>query len=214
MPKRYLPKGIKLIEDIIEYARTNPDIAKKMMHEALHVDTSTGILSRRGLETFLEEASSSKESGILYIDLMGLKKLNDTHGHQAGDKAILDVATSLRKIIRKKTKERPSDALFLNHEVGRMGGDEFVVVLKNVGGYDGLIKVARRIQKFFNLYSIAPIAIGGAIYRKGEENIEQVVNDADKAMYDIKDQLYEKEGGKRSDYAIHFGNGRVKVHPK
>lgn len=201
-----LPSGVKIIENIIQTAKKNPAKARKQLHKELHVDKETGLLSRRGLQTLLEDiGNSSAITGILYIDLMGLKKINDTLGHEAGDKAINEVASSLKKIIRSnKTKDREPDSLylFLDNEVGRMGGDEFVAVLKNVKGIDGVKAASERIVDYFNKNNISPIAIGGAVYTKNK-NIKNVLEQADKAMYRIKKELHKKKK-KESGYAIYF----------
>ncbi len=210
-----LPSGVKIIENIIKTAKINPAKARKQLHQELHVDKETGLLSRRGLQTLLEDIGNSPTtSGILYIDLMGLKKINDTLGHEAGDKAIASVAAALKKIIRsKRTKDREPDSvyLFLDNEVGRMGGDEFVVVLKNVKGHEGVIAASKRITNHFNDKNISPIAIGCSLYTKGKD-IKEVIEQADQAMYKIKKDIYKRKK-KESDYAVFFKEKDIKLHP-
>jgi diguanylate cyclase (GGDEF)-like protein/PAS domain S-box-containing protein len=102
---------------------------RKMMEEKLRWqathDHLTGLYNRRYFETFLEkEIASVKRTGIMsalvYIDLDRFKYVNDTAGHEVGDKLLVDLSQELNKHIRR-------------HDVAaRIGGDEFALILKNV----------------------------------------------------------------------------------
>jgi diguanylate cyclase (GGDEF)-like protein len=84
----------------------------------------TGIYNRPGFEAAAMSAlnGKSRDSVLLYIDLDGLKWINDHYGHDAGDLAITKTAELRRRVLR------PSDI------VARLGGDEFVAFLTNAGG--------------------------------------------------------------------------------
>ena len=98
------------------------ELQRQLLHEAATHDSLTGLLNRAAVFDFLtHDVSRRREAGetvaVLFIDLDGLKPLNDTYGHEVGDTAILATAMALMQA----TQE--CDV------VGRLGGDEFLVVL-------------------------------------------------------------------------------------
>jgi diguanylate cyclase (GGDEF)-like protein len=145
-------------------------------------DELTGLYNRRGIEGRLTErlveARRHGEPGVLvYLDLNGLKRINDVHGHAAGDEAIRLVAQGLRKSLR------ASDS------IGRLGGDEFAVVLPRCPANAGLAKAARMAQAIARLVLVVdgarvPLSasIGLAPFT-GEEAAAELMVEADAAMY-------------------------------
>lgn len=145
-------------------------------------DELTGLYNRRGIEGRLSErlaeAGRHGEAGVLvYLDLNGLKRINDVHGHAAGDEAIRLVAAALRRSLRS------SDS------IGRLGGDEFAVVLPRCPANAGLTKAARMAQAISRLVLVVdgariPLSasIGLAAFT-GEETAADLMAEADTAMY-------------------------------
>ena len=201
------------IDKVVEYSRKRPELAKIILERALYnlnTDNLTGILSKKGLEGLLDEVKLSEmPSGILYMDMMGLKEINDRYGHNAGDKAIKKVADTLNGLIRSKktedyTSERRRSELedFCNKDsiyssagsnVGRMyeGGDEFIGVLRDIEGYNGLRAATKRISEFFNENNCPPVAIGAALHPPYED-IKITIADAEKSMYVVKKSLHQR----------------------
>jgi diguanylate cyclase (GGDEF)-like protein len=145
-------------------------------------DELTGLANRRGLSVRLAErlaeARRHGEPGVLvYLDLNGLKRINDEHGHAAGDAAIRLVAEGLRKCIRS------SDT------AGRLGGDEFAVLMPRCGAEAGLTKAARiaqaigRLTLTWETVRIPLSASIGLAAFTGEETAEALMAEADAAMY-------------------------------
>jgi diguanylate cyclase (GGDEF)-like protein len=101
-------------------------------------DPMTGIANRRALEEALARAirglGPRDGIGLLFIDVIGLKQLNDTKGYAYGDLLIIEVARRLERCIR------------IGDVAARLGGDEFVVLLRTVGGPNELALVAERIH--------------------------------------------------------------------
>ena len=94
-----------------------------------HHDQLTGLPNRHYLTAFLPDAISEAEAagtklGVVFLDLDRFKYINDTRGHETGDKLLQEVAGRLRAVVRE------TDVVI------RMGGDEFVVVFRNVKSYD------------------------------------------------------------------------------
>jgi len=127
---------------------------------------------------------------VLFIDLDRFKVVNDSLGHLTGDKLIIEVAHRLEECMR------PIDNISRvagNDSVSRFGGDEFAIFLNDVKDISSASRVADRIQKAlqkpFNLdghelYTSASIGI--AISSTGYENAEDILRDADSAMYRAK----------------------------
>ena len=108
---------IMMFEDITEQRRMN----QKLLHQATH-DALTGLPNRTmlldELNALLEAAKPNERVGLAFLDLDGFKGVNDTLGHEAGDRLLAEVA---RRLSQATDPER--------HLVARMGGDEFVIMV-------------------------------------------------------------------------------------
>jgi len=156
------------------------DKTLKEMEKLAVTDTLTGAFNRRSaykiLAQQIEIAKREKQGFIVcYIDIDGLKKVNDTHGHLVGDSLIKTVARFI------KTNIRASDYLF------RMGGDEFLVVFPKIKlqNFHNLVK---RIKRKLSQEKILDIPIDfsvGFCEFCGDENVscEALINRADAKMY-------------------------------
>jgi diguanylate cyclase (GGDEF)-like protein len=150
------------------------------MEQVASQDPLTGLSNRRKVERHIEtRMRSAQVFSVLSLDLNGFKKLNDTYGHLAGDDLLKQFATELRILFR------------ANDVVGRVGGDEFIVLV------DGDLSVAsarlERIRRWANgSYAVrgnpdAPkvkvtAAVGAAQWNPGE-SMRDVLGRADAAMY-------------------------------
>lgn len=169
------------IQDVTERKRAEAAIQTLSL-----IDELTGLYNRRGFMAFAAQHLNSvhrsdKGLAILYADLDGLKQINDSGGHQEGDRALIKTAQLLRETFRS------SDVL------GRLGGDEFTVLaaIDPEGGVEGVVD--RLKQKFhdFNMLKNTPyklsISLGVAVLGKEKfQSIEQLLAEADRAMYEDK----------------------------
>ena len=148
-------------------------------------DQLTGALNRRGLEEEYDRARAASDRRaepmcIALLDIDNFKSLNDTHGHQAGDDALVHLA----KVI--KTTVRPTDV------VCRYGGEEFVILLPGTGFKDAIAVVSRlqrELTKRFFLHDNQRLLLtfsAGVAERRGEESREETIGRADAAMYTAK----------------------------
>jgi diguanylate cyclase (GGDEF)-like protein len=168
-----------------DLARANRrlEYARERTEEALHTDALTGALSRYSFAaTFGEsEGRDSVRGCIVMIDLDGLKQVNDAHGHAAGDDAIRAVASGLRTMVRHGDR------------VYRWGGDEFVVVMPEMG----LDLAKRRMAALDDAVNrsdandltskVGRLSVSwGAAAFDGSTTIDSAIAAADAAMYRSK----------------------------
>jgi diguanylate cyclase (GGDEF)-like protein len=161
---------------------------EKLAHDALH-DSLTDLPNR---SLFLNRLKHAIEVGkrrsyfsfaVLFLDIDHFKVVNDSLGHSAGDQLLLTVSHRLSACVR------GSDT------VARLGGDEFVILLEDSGGLDDVIKVAGRIQEELQKpidlgakKAFVSASIGIISNLTGYSETEDVLRDADLAMYHAKSQ--------------------------
>lgn len=156
-------------------------LQSRLAHAATH-DEVTGLPNRRLLESELEQLVGVTGCAAVFIDLDGFKAVNDRLGHQAGDRMLRDVADRLL------TGVRTGDL------VARYGGDEFVVVAREIDEPDVGIEVAQRVLDLLHggadrsrLHARLSASIGVAIAEPGSGLLaEQLIRRADVAMYRAK----------------------------
>ena len=159
---------------------------ERIRHQAYH-DALTGLPNRASFTEHLEEAMRrAKRAGwplaILFLDLDLFKRVNDSLGHDAGDRLLRVAAERIRRAVRE------ADMLF------RMGGDEFTVLLEDVRGPEEAAAVAGRVLEGIaeplqlQHHEIAVTAsIGIALYPRDDVLGERLVKSADTAMYRAKE---------------------------
>lgn len=164
-----------------EYVQTGMD---KLYNSKSNLDPLTGLYNKAAIKEIATDAISDPTQIITYImlDLDHFKEVNDTYGHMFGDEVILNVARIIKEIVGKKGY------------VGRVGGDEFFVVLKNIGSeLEDLRPVLRAIRTQVEwaykgkLGSIKlTTSIGCANYPKDATNYDDLFKLADRCLYIAK----------------------------
>jgi diguanylate cyclase len=151
----------------------------------LREDPLTGTLNRRGLEeVYARESARADRHGsplcLVLLDLDNFKQLNDTHGHQAGDEALVELARTARQDLR------PNDAL------ARFGGEEFVLLLPDTDR-DSAVAATTRLRTLLAelplLHAGKQIRISfsaGIALRNPGESMLNLVGRADEALYRAK----------------------------
>lgn len=159
----------------------------QVWHQAHH-DLLTGLPNRRWLHERLAQAMRlclpelGQRVALMLIDLDHFKDVNDTLGHGSGDALLVEAARRLRESLR------ATDTL------GRMGGDEFALVLPLCAGVSESVAVAERLlQVLGQPYDLGGqrvhvgASIGVAIYPDDADSVEALMQDADQALYRAKD---------------------------
>lgn len=173
--------------------------AERRMAEELRrlavIDELTGVNNRRGFllaaRQELALAEQARRAGVLlFVDLDGLKRINDTYGHTVGDHALESTSKLLRANIRRR------DVL------GRIGGDEFCVLLTEAGRVSDVDLWADRLREQVTRhnetsrqpYRLA-LTVGATFIEQGTPNtIEDLIARADAAMYQAREQYDGKDG--------------------
>lgn len=159
---------------------------KKLIYDAFH-DSLTGLHNRawflHQLDQSLMKANQSQDAmfALLFLDLDGFKLINDTLGHSVGDVFLQEVAQRIKNSIR------PEDKL------ARLGGDEFTIIIENVNDLSIVSQIADRIQSNLQKPLIlgsqevfTSCSIGIALSNVGYETQEEMLRDADLALYRAK----------------------------
>ena len=160
--------------------------AEQRVHYLAHYDALTGLPNRTLLQDRLEQAiTAAKRSNgtvaLLFLDLDHFKVINDSLGHTIGDEVLKDVAHRLQHTLREVDT------------VGRLGGDEFIIVLPDAGSAADVARVAARILDCVcepmrikdRDFTISP-SIGISLYPADGEDGERLIKNADAAMYQAK----------------------------
>ncbi|HEX3397528.1 MAG TPA: EAL domain-containing protein [Steroidobacteraceae bacterium] len=161
---------------------------QQRLDKMAHHDQLTGLPNRHYLTAFLPQAIDEARAantmlGVVFLDLDRFKHINDTRGHETGDKLLQEVASRLRGCVR------DSDVVI------RMGGDEFVVVFRNVKSYDEVTLGAGRIIETLNRpividrHSLQTTgSVGVSLYPRDGANMIELLKHSDTAMYQAKDR--------------------------
>lgn len=209
----HLADGIAVaavVRDVSDRIQVQQELERLALHDQLTGLANRGLVMEQ-LQRALARRGRSGRVAVAFVDLDRLKWVNDTLGHEAGDRLILCVAERLRQVLR------PADTL------GRFGGDEFVAVVEDIGGQDELVALAQRMLAAVR----APMLLAGRELRPtvslglalAEEGltVDALIHDADAAMYRAKRrgrdrfEIYEASGDEeaQADLDLHADLSRA-----
>lgn len=185
---------LAIVRDITERKK-----AEDKIHNLAFYDELTTLPNRRLFADYLEEsikyASNNDQSfAILFIDLDRFKRINDTLGHSFGDNLLKSVAIRLRECVRSTDCcKQLASASEPDIRLARFGGDEFVLKLHGIDSEDEAAKIASRIVSALtppyscdgHQFVVTP-SIGIALYPQDGRSSEELMMNADSAMYRAK----------------------------
>ncbi len=162
-------------------------LEEQLRRHAYH-DFLTGLYNRVAFKEQLERALSlaernSSSLAILFLDLDDFKEVNDSLGHDAGDRLLVEVANRLPACVRTEDT------------IARLGGDEFCVLLENLTDAGGALRTAERIKArlaepfVLGAHRVPRLtaSVGGVVTNpNGPPSAERLLNEADAAMYRVK----------------------------
>lgn len=180
LEQRVLDRTLELRQEITVREQAQQQLRHQVMHDPL-----TGLPNRLYLRDRLERALSARQRGgrfaLLYLDVDRFKLFNDGLGHLVGDAVLREVAARIADCVR------PPDV------VGRLSGDEFAILLENCPQPSTACQVAQRIQaKMAQAILIddrtlhVSVSIGIAMSHPGYQTVDQLLHDADTALYRAK----------------------------
>jgi diguanylate cyclase (GGDEF)-like protein/PAS domain S-box-containing protein len=197
--------AVIVFHDVTKERRLRRALSWQASHDAL-----TGLINRREFDNRLHAGLLSVQRGegayvLLYIDLDQFKVVNDTCGHQAGDRLLRDVTGLLQ------TRVRASDT------IARLGGDEFGVLLEGCS-IEQAARIAegvrQAIRDFRFVWGTSTLSVGASIgivqLRAATENVASVMSAADIACYAAKDagrnriHIYEADGVSHRHREMHW----------
>jgi len=169
------------IGDITEISLMKKALQEIAMHDSL-TQLPNRLLFHDRLGVAISNAQrENKKIAIVFMDMDYLKTINDKYGHEIGDKVLIAVGDIFKDSIRKVDT------------VARFGGDEFVILLWDVGDKNNVSKIIKNIQeKLQNSINIegnefrVSLSIGISLFPEDGNVIEALIGNADKAMYQAK----------------------------
>lgn len=168
-------------EDISDQKKSSEQILHQAHFDAL-TDLPNRFLSLDRLSQLIHEAQRNDDTvAILFIDLDDFKKINDSLGHEMGDKLLVEAANRLSNLVRS------------GDTVGRLGGDEFIVLLGNLADAsyarsiaENLISSFRDVFKIDGRELIITISIGISVFPEDGNDASELLRKSDSAMYHSK----------------------------
>lgn len=173
-------RGIGILIDIDEEMREKEKIMEAAEKDFLTQTFNKGAAESR-IELWMKENAGAQRAGLLMIDVDNFKQVNDTFGHISGDRVLREVTKKISAIFRE------SDV------VGRIGGDEFVVLMKNIQDTEAVTRKAQEIIRIFEScrvgvqkeYCISG-SIGIALFPEDGTAYKELLGKADQALYYAK----------------------------
>jgi diguanylate cyclase (GGDEF)-like protein/PAS domain S-box-containing protein len=193
-----LPDGVYYFESRVSYLASYKQVmsitrditeqykAAETIREQAYFDHLTSLpnrfLSLDRLSQMINEAKRNRDkTAVLFLDLDDFKTVNDSLGHEAGDKLLIEAANRLRSAVREEDT------------VGRLGGDEFIVLLRALSEDEQSLKVTEHLLDLFrepftidNRELVLTVSIGIAIYPENGTSPSDLLRNADTAMYRAK----------------------------
>ncbi|MGB6356254.1 MAG: EAL domain-containing protein, partial [Steroidobacteraceae bacterium] len=184
--------------DVLAYVTRDVSLRRKAEQQLIenqhrldrmaHHDQLTGLPNRHYLAAFLPSAIAEAQAagsmlGVVFLDLDRFKHINDTRGHETGDKLLQEVAKRLRAVVR------DADVVI------RMGGDEFVVVFRSVKSHEEVTQGAGRIIDTLNQPIVIdhhPLqttgSVGVSLFPRDGSDMGELLKHSDTAMYQAKER--------------------------
>ena len=187
----------KEVSRLTKLVASQEEVIKKLQKEAelAITDSLTGLPNRRAFDKAFDRITSElrrkggrrtrgsvKSVGLLFVDVNRFKPINDTLGHEAGDKVLVVIAGALKKCF-----PRESDL------VARLGGDEFVVILPRVSEED-LLRLTKKLKSVvkkadYDIGDDFEVTVSvGATLATNQTEAKNLLDRADKAMYKDKSE--------------------------
>ena len=172
---------VVIIRDITDQYKAAELIRKQAYYDALTLLPNRFLSLDRLSQMIKDMEMRDEKAAVLFLDIDNFKKVNDSLGHEVGDKLLVEAADRLNFSVREIDT------------VGRLGGDEFIILLRSlvdsytiVGVVENLLRAFREPFKVDDKELILTASIGVAIYPDNGDNATDLLRNADTAMYQAK----------------------------
>lgn len=196
-----LAKLLSDIGNIISFIMERRNLISRLEYLSFH-DKLTGALNRHAFSETVHDVLNVSSLGIVYCDISELKKINDNLGHDVGDELIL----SWYRIMKES---------FPNYDIYRIGGDEFVIICKDIPENLFLISISNIKEAICkNIYHMA---IGTAWTNEKPISVNVLIQKAEKAMYWDKSNYYNQMNpfsGQSRNRRKNLGNYQHTINPE
>jgi diguanylate cyclase (GGDEF)-like protein len=185
-PRRPLPEHLTLLQDwarVAGIAIERHRSLERLLQDARH-DGLTGLPNRTAIFETLDQAlarvGTEAPVAVLFVDLDGLKAMNDTLGHDHADEMIAEISNRLSATVRAKDF------------VGRFGGDEFIVIAEEIADQENAAQLGLRLLDAISHplpgidSTVVTASIGIAVIRSTDTDAREAIRQADRAMYAAK----------------------------
>lgn len=164
------------------------------IEDLAYLDQLTGLANRWSFEQWasnklLEITSLPTTTALVFLDIDDFKEINDTYGHEVGDRVLQQFSKRLKNNIRTRDREKNKH----DYSIARFAGDEFVILLYDVRNQQDLEGILHRICHLFQdsysgskQISSLTVSVGVALYPQDADNLHELTRCADKAMYAAK----------------------------
>lgn len=173
-----IPTMYEVLGHFISALLRHRDNVKKLENLSYY-DSLTGLMNRRALDGYLDKCDMNSSMSYFFLDINGLKKINDLEGHSTGDRVIEEVGDLLTQF-------------FGNDPVVRMGGDEFMALAPGVSRE----KTDEMKDELKEKFSDAKLSVAiGSVWKPDLRNsLDEIYREVDRKMYEDKQQYYHKHG--------------------
>ena len=154
----------------------------RRLEDLSYKDALTQLGNRFAMDKYVRQITPEQSVGVVYCDVTGLKGVNDTMGHKAGDDLILRASACLEQV-------------FGDYGVFRIGGDELVVLCAQID-QDTLAERMRQLE-YLEAENDVNIAVGVTWQDRADTQLEELLQEAEKRMYEDKAEYYKKTGIER-----------------
>ncbi|TMP02568.1 GGDEF domain-containing protein [Pseudoalteromonas sp. S3178] len=170
-----------IVRDITEQHKSDELIRKQAFFDSLTL-LPNRFLALEELSKILLSADANKtNAAVCFLDLDDFKKINDSLGHEIGDQLLIEAAERLKQVLNKTDL------------VGRLGGDEFIVVLQGLASANSALRIVDKVLKSFRKpfkvegrELIITLSVGVAMYPENGSSASDLLKNADTAMYQAK----------------------------
>ena len=174
---------MSIFSDISESKQTEMHMQFMANHDPLTRLSNRSVFQNQLRHALALARRNRQMLAVLFVDLDNFKDINSTYGHSAGDRVLQGVANRLQMCVRE------SDT------VARVGGDEFCIVLENLVNRDNIVQAVERIMttlaapyQLGGQETILTASVGVSVYPDDGQDVESLLQQADIAMYRIKDR--------------------------